>query len=86
MLAFPDCTREFILDTDASEQGIGTVLSQVHLDGQEHVVAFASHVLSKAEHKYTKNCWLLLCLYIIFVHICWVADLFCVLIIVQCYG
>ena len=43
--------REFILDTDASEQGIGAVLSQVHLDGQEHVVAFASRVSSKAECK-----------------------------------
>ena len=36
-----------------SEQGIGAVLLQVHLDGQEHVVVFASHVLSKAKRKYS---------------------------------
>ena len=47
ILAFPDCSRMFILDTDASNQGIGAVLSQ------EHVVAYASRVLSKAERKYS---------------------------------
>ena len=67
VLAFPDCTREFILDTDASEQGIGAVLSQVHLDGQEHVVAFASRVLSKAERKYSVTRKELLAV-IVFIH------------------
>ena len=66
VLAFPDCTREFILDTDASEQGIGAVLSQVHLDGQEHV-AFASRVLSKAERKYSVTRKELLAV-IVFIH------------------
>ena len=67
VLAFPDCGREFILDTDASEQGIGAVLSQVHLDGQEHVVAFASRVLSKAERKYSVTRKELLAV-IVFIH------------------
>ena len=42
VLAFLDCSRMFILDTDASNQGIGAVLSQEHDDGFEHVVAYAS--------------------------------------------
>ena len=67
VLEFPDCTREFILHTDASEQGIGAVLSQAHLDGQEHVVAFASRVLSKAECKYSVTLKELLAV-IVFIH------------------
>ena len=51
--AFPDCSRMFILDTDASNQGIGAVLLQEHDDGFEHVVAYASQALSKAERKYS---------------------------------
>ena len=52
ILAFPDFTRPFILDTDASDMVIGAVLSQIHDDGSEHVVSYASRVLSKPERNY----------------------------------
>ena len=52
VLAFPDYRKPFILDTDASDLGIGAVLSQVQEDGQERVVAYASRVLSKPERRY----------------------------------
>ena len=37
-MALPDWSQEFILDTDASDTGIGAVLSQLHSDGTEHVI------------------------------------------------
>ena len=52
ILAFPDYNREFILDTDASDDGIGAVLSQVQDDGTEHVIAYASRILTKPERRY----------------------------------
>ena len=52
ILVFPDMTKSFILDTDASDTGIEAVLSQMDDDGVEHVVAYASKVLSKAERRY----------------------------------
>ena len=51
ILAFPDFTQPFLLDTDASNFGIGAVLSQV-IAGKEKVIAYASRTLSKAEQKY----------------------------------
>ena len=42
ILAFADFEKEFQLETDASSEGLGTVLSQKQPDGKWHPVAFGS--------------------------------------------
>lgn len=42
---------EFILDTDSSCFGIGSVLAQT-CAGRERVIAYASRAMNKAEHNY----------------------------------
>ncbi|KAK3102810.1 hypothetical protein FSP39_014067 [Pinctada imbricata] len=51
ILAHPDFTKPFILDTDASLDSIGGVLSQ-EVDGYERVIAYGSRVLTKSERRY----------------------------------
>ena len=51
ILAHPDFTQPFILDTDASNQALGAVLSQ-KIGGTERVLAYASRTLTKSERKY----------------------------------
>ena len=48
-LALPDWSKQFILDTDASNTGMGTVLSQCQSDGTEHIICYASRILTKSE-------------------------------------
>ena len=51
VLAFPRSSDTFILDTDASEHGIGAVLSQNQC-GIERVIAYGSRTLTKSERNY----------------------------------
>ena len=52
LLIFPDFRKPFILDTDASDIGIGAVLSETDAEGKERVIAYESRLLSKSERKY----------------------------------
>ncbi|GFW15556.1 retrovirus-related Pol polyprotein from transposon 297 [Trichonephila clavipes] len=51
ILIHPQPDKPFILDTDASNESVGAVLSQ-EIDGQERVVAYWSKCLSKPERNY----------------------------------
>ena len=53
VLSYPstDDADTFILDTDASNLGIGAVLSQLQ-DGQEKVISYASKMLSDSQRRY----------------------------------
>ena len=52
VLAFADFEKEFQLETDASSEGLGAVLSQKQPDGKWHPIAFGSHELKGGEAKY----------------------------------
>ena len=51
ILAYPNPEGQLILDTDASQFGIGAVLSQMQ-DDQERVLAYYSRTLTKPERRY----------------------------------
>uniref|UniRef100_A0A3B3H730 Gypsy retrotransposon integrase-like protein 1 n=1 Tax=Oryzias latipes TaxID=8090 RepID=A0A3B3H730_ORYLA len=52
VLVVPDPSRQFIVEVDASDTGIGAVLSQRSLDNKVHPCAFYSRRLSNAEMNY----------------------------------
>uniref|UniRef100_A0A8C1TGE2 Gypsy retrotransposon integrase-like protein 1 n=1 Tax=Cyprinus carpio TaxID=7962 RepID=A0A8C1TGE2_CYPCA len=53
ILVAPDPTRQFVVEVDASEVGVGAVLSQrAASDDKVHPCAFFSHRLSPAERNY----------------------------------
>ncbi|KAJ8651195.1 hypothetical protein O0I10_013363, partial [Lichtheimia ornata] len=52
ILASPDPLKPFIIETDASDYGVGAVLLQKADDGTTHPIAFESKKLSKEERGY----------------------------------
>ena len=52
VLAFADYAKDFLLETDASKEGFGVVLSQKQEDGWFHPVAYGSWVLTTHEKNY----------------------------------
>ena len=55
VLAFPKEDLPYIIDTDASDYGIGGMLSQ-DVDGTEYVIAYHSKSLNSAQQKYCPQC------------------------------
>ena len=52
ILACPNFHHPFQHETDASDTGLGAVLTQ-NIDNNNHVIAFASRSLNEAERKYS---------------------------------
>ena len=52
VLAFADYAKDFLLETDASKEGLGAVLSQKQEDGWFHPVAYGSWALTTHEKNY----------------------------------
>ena len=52
VLVFPNFNKPFLLETDASKEGLGAVVSQKQSDGRYHPVSFGSHSLTPSEKNY----------------------------------
>ena len=52
VLVFPDFDKPFLLEMDASKEGLGVVLSQKQSDRWYHPIAFGSHSLTPSEKNY----------------------------------
>ena len=53
VLSSPDFEKTFIVQTDASNYGVGAVLSQTDADGLEHPIGYFSRKLLDREQKYS---------------------------------
>ena len=51
VIAFPDFDKQFFINCDASNHGLGAVLYQ-NQNGVDRVISFASRTLSDAERNY----------------------------------
>ena len=52
VLVFANYTKPFLLDTDASKDGLGAVLSQKQADRWYHPIAYGSRALTPHEKNY----------------------------------
>ena len=52
VLVFPDFEKPFLLETNASKEGLGVVLSQKQSNRWYHPIAFGSHFLTLVEKNY----------------------------------
>ena len=50
VLAYPDYSKPFILETDTSLKGLGAVLTQEDDEGNFCIISYASHMLKPYEH------------------------------------
>ena len=55
ILSFPDFSKPFLLETDASGKGLGAVLSQKQSDGRYHPIAYASRIMNETDQRYHSN-------------------------------
>ena len=65
VLGYTDFSWEFILERDASLNGLGATLSQQGMDGRIHVIVFTSHSLHPSDRlmcNYSSAKWELLAL------------------------
>lgn len=53
IMTCPDFDKPFVIQTDASNFGLGAVLVQVGDDAEEHVISYISRSLSTSERKYS---------------------------------
>ena len=53
VLSYTQFHKEFVLQTDASDCGLGAVLAQKDSQGNEHMVTYASRTLSDREKHYS---------------------------------